>query len=74
MPEYDITNNRFSDIYGRLLWIEPFDNEYRLYRVGETVLRDYVSYLVERVALSENTQHVNVSVIEEDIKITEPHL
>ena len=74
MPEYDITHNRFSDIYGRLLWVEPFDNEHRLYRVGETVPRDYVSYLVERVALAENTQHINVSVIEEDIIITEPHL
>ena len=74
MPEYDITHNRFSDIYGRLLWVEPFDNEYCLYRVGETVPHDYVSYMVERVALSENTQHVNVSAIEEDIKITEPHL
>jgi len=42
--------------------------------VGETILRDDLSYLVERVALSENVQHVNISVIEEDIIITEPHL
>jgi len=74
MPEYDITHNRFSDIYGRFLWTEPLRYEFRLYTVGETILRDDLSYLVERVALSENVQHVNISVIEEDIIITEPHL
>jgi len=74
MPKYDITTTNFRDLYGRFLWAEPLDSEFRLFRVGETVPGDNGDYLVERVALSENTQHVNVSLIEEDIIITEPHL
>jgi len=75
MPEYDITYTHFRDMAGRLLWIEPLDQEYRLYRPGETDKRHAgVVYRIERVAIVDNTQHVNVSVVEEDIIITEPHL
>ena len=71
---YNITITHFRDIYGHFLWAEPLNSEYRLYQSGETVPRGQESYLIERVALAENVQHVNVSLIEEDIIITEPHL
>ena len=74
MLQYDITTVHFRDLYGRLLWVEPMKHEFRLYQAGETILGVDGDYLVERVALAENTQHVNVSLIQEDIIITEPHL
>lgn len=74
MPEYNITETHFRDIYGHLLWASPLETEYRLYEIGETFLWDEVEYKIERMAVVDHIQHVNVSVVEEDIIITEPHL
>ena len=71
---YDITHTHFRDIYGRLLLVDPLENEFRLYRIGETFDLDGIRYEVKRMALAENTQHVNVAVIEEHVNIVEPHL
>lgn len=71
---YNLTNTHFRDIYGRLLWVDPIQEENRIHEPGETFYRDAINYRIERVALAENTEHVNTSVIEEDIIITEPHL
>lgn len=73
MP-YNITHTDFRDIYGKFLWSEPLKEESRLYRLGETFPEADVTYRVERMALVENVQHVNVQLIVEDIIITEPHL
>jgi len=72
--KYDITHTHFRDIYGRLLWVDPIEHEYRLYRIGETFDLDGIKYEVKRMAVVDNTQHVNVAVIEEDVNIVEPHL
>ena len=62
-------------MFGRLLWPEPLDSEVRLYRVGETFIKaGGVRYRIERVAVADYIQHVNISVIEEDVIITEPYL
>ena len=71
---YDITTTHFRDIYGKLLWVEPIQEDYRLYTPGEEFILDEVKYHVERVALVENTQHVNVAIVEEDVNIVEPYL
>ncbi|MDZ4340926.1 MAG: hypothetical protein U1E51_00630 [Candidatus Binatia bacterium] len=71
---YNITIIHFRDIFGKLLWVELIQDEYRLYSPGEGFVLDEVRYRVERVALAENTQHVNVSVVAEDINVVEPYL
>lgn len=71
---YDVKRTKFYDVYGRFLWVEDIKYEYRLYSVGEEFDRDGSKYRVERQAIVENDERVNVSVIEEDIIITEPHL
>ena len=82
--KYDITTTHMRDIYGKLLWIEPLDQENRLYQIGERhshVFHDKggkmmpeAFYVIERVALAENIQHVNLKLIEENVIVTEPHL
>ena len=72
------------DIYGKLLWTEPIDQENRLYQIGERyshVFHDEggkmapeAFYMIERVALAENVQHINLKLIEENVVVTEPHL
>ena len=71
---YNVTETHFRDIYGKFLWAEPLQEDYRLYSPGEEFILDAVKYRVERVALVENTQHVNLKVVEEDVNIVEPYL
>ncbi len=71
---YDITTTHFRDIYGKFLWTEPIQEDHRLYNPGEEFVLDAVKYRVERVALAENTQHVNIAIVLEDLIITEPCL
>jgi hypothetical protein len=71
---YDVRINHFRDIYGAFLWAEPAKEEYRLYEVGEVFEVNEVQYKVERIAIADNTQHINVTLVEEDLKVTEPFL
>lgn len=71
---YDIRTTHVRDIYGKLLWIEPLREENRLYVPGDEFVSDKVKLCVERVALVDNTQHVNVAVLAEKVNIVEPHL
>ncbi len=71
---YHITHTHFRDIYGKLLWVEPLQDENRLYAPGEVFGLDEVKYRVVRLAVVDNTQHVNVEVLQEDVRITEPFL
>ena len=74
-PEtYNITHTHFRDVYGHLLWVEPLQDEHRLFQTGETFFRDDVQYRVERMAVVDNTQHVNVVVVKEDLNVVEPYL
>jgi hypothetical protein len=70
---YNVKNTHFRDIHGAFLFSDPISEEYRLYNIGETFLSGGIQFKVERVALVDNTQHINLSVVEEDVKITEPH-
>ena len=71
---YNVTGTHFRDIYGKFLWAEPLKEDNRLYSPGEEFILDEIKYRIERVALVENTQHVNVAVVPEDVNITEPYL
>ncbi len=71
---YNITGTHIRDIFGSFLWAEPLREDERLYRPGEEFIIDGIKYRVERVALIENTQHVNVAVVEEDLNIVRPFL
>uniref|UniRef100_A0A6M3K0A8 Uncharacterized protein n=1 Tax=viral metagenome TaxID=1070528 RepID=A0A6M3K0A8_9ZZZZ len=71
---YNVTGTHFRDIYGKFLWAELLKEDYRLYNPGEEFILDEIKYRVERVALAENTQHVNVAVVPEDVNIVEPYL
>lgn len=71
---YDVRVCHFRDIYGKFLWAEPAQEDFRIYRPGEDFELDDVRYKVERVAIAENTQHINISVIHEDENIVEPYL
>ncbi len=71
---YEITKTHFRDIYGKFLWAEPLKEDYRLYNLGEEFILDEIKYRVERVALAENTQHVNVLVVPVKENIVEPYL
>ncbi len=71
---YEITKTHFRDIYGKFLWAEPLKEDYRLYNPGEEFILDEIKYRVERVALAENTQHVNVLVVPVKENIVEPYL
>lgn len=71
---YDVAHVHYRDMYGRLLWVEPIKEEHRLFEVGEIFTLDYVKYKINRFAIVDNTIHLNISVIKEDVNITEPHL
>lgn len=71
---YNITHTHYRDIYGRLLWVEPLQEEYRLFQPKETFFWDDIQYCVERIAVVENTQHVNVVVVVESLNVVEPYL
>ena len=73
-PRYNITHTDFRDISGRFLWTEPLQDENRLYAPGEEFILDEKLFRVVRSALVDNTQHVNLEVVQEDQKITEPYL
>lgn len=71
---YNIRINHFRDIYGKFLWAEPLSEDYRLYKPGEEFILDEIKYKVERVAIAEETQHINISLVKEDLNIVEPYL
>ncbi len=56
---YNISEIHYRDVYGRLLW--KTDMIFRtLHAVGETLVWDNKSYIVERVAVADTVQHVNL--------------
>ncbi len=49
----------FRDMSGRLLWTEPMMLS-GLYKPPQTIVAECICYVVERVALADSIQHVNV--------------
>ncbi len=57
--EYHIERIDYRDIYGNLLWSEKMIFKC-LYAIGQTFIYDHVEYIVKRVAVADDTQHVNI--------------
>jgi len=57
--KYNVKNICYTDIYGNLLWKDKMQFR-RLYAVGDEIIENYKSYIVERVALFKTTQYVNL--------------
>lgn len=76
MKDWDLTLTHYRDMAGRLLWVKDFDRDRNFLEVEGNLLppQDGKFYEVKRVALVENTQHVNLELIEEVVIVTEPHL
>lgn len=70
----DIRATHFRDLTGKFLWAEPLQDEYRLFRPGEEFITDGLKYRVARIALVDNTQHLNIEPLPEEVIITEPCL
>jgi len=63
---YKIDEIHYRDIFGRLLWKEPMIFK-RLHAVDEEIVEKGKPYVVKRVAVVDNIQHVN---IEEGVRWT----
>lgn len=70
----DITHYHMRDANGHLLWVDPLDSEARVYALGERFIHDRVEYKVKMIAIAENTCHVNIEVVKEDVIVNYPHL
>jgi len=60
---YKIDTIHYRDIYGKLLWSEPMIYK-NLFESGEELINKSSSYVVKRVAIAENIQHVNIGKFE----------
>jgi len=56
---YHITEIHYRDIYGSLLWKDKMIFS-RLHGVGEEMVEKSVHYIVKRVAVADDVQHVNI--------------
>ena len=56
---YNITEIYYRDIHGKLLWKTKMTFK-RLHSVGESLVWGYKNYIVRRVAVADNVQHVNL--------------
>jgi len=59
MAGYQIEKIHYRNIYGKLLWENPMIFK-RLHAVGELFIENSVEYIVRRVAVADNIQHVNI--------------
>lgn len=57
-----ISEIHYRNMYGELLWKTEMDFS-NLHAIGETVVWDSVVYIVRRVAIAGNFQHVNLEII-----------
>jgi len=57
--KYHVKQIDYRNIYGNLLWSTPMIFK-RLHAVDEEIVNNYIHYKVERVAIAENIQHVNI--------------
>ena len=73
-PGYDIRITHFRDIYGKFLFSEEITDANRIYQIGETFPVENNLFKIQRVAIADNIQHVNVEIVEERVNIVEPYL
>jgi len=59
---YNVQTTAYMDVYGNTLWTEPMSAK-RLWKVGQTFIEDYIQYRIVRMAVSGNTQVVNIEVV-----------
>ena len=76
MPEYHITEIQYLTMTGDLLWVGEPISDFYLYEIGVTFIRNetQIQYRVERMAIKNNSQIVNVSPVLEDVNMIYPHL
>ena len=60
---YKIDEIHYRNIFGQLLWREKMIFS-RLHAIDEELVEDHKTYIVKRVAVADNVQHVNVQVAE----------
>lgn len=70
MFKYKIEKIHYRDIYGNLLWEEPMVFR-RLYSVGQDFIINSITYIVRRVAVVDNIQHLNIEKHNQKIQETE---
>lgn len=56
---YKIDEIHYRNIFGQLLWKEKMIFS-RLHGIGEELIADCKTYIVKRVAVADNVQHVNI--------------
>lgn len=59
MDKYNVRVIHYRDMYGEFLWKEPMIFK-RLFAVGNSLVEDSVEYIVKRVAIADDIQHVNI--------------
>lgn len=57
--QYTVERTHVRDLSGRLLFEKPMMLS-RLHAIGEVFVHDKVGYVVKRVAVADDVQHVNV--------------
>ena len=57
--QYRIDTIHYRDIYGSLLFQTPMIFK-RLHGVGEEMVENHIHYIIRRVAVVDNIQHVNL--------------
>jgi hypothetical protein len=57
---YRVAKIHYRDLYGALLWEEPMVFR-RLYATGDVIVHDGGTYIVRRVALADDIQHINMT-------------
>ena len=61
--KYNITEIHYRDIYGNLIWKDEIIFR-SLWGIGNEIIHDYKRYIVRRVAVADNIQHVNIELIQ----------
>jgi len=64
MGEYKVDKIHYRNIYGKLLWTEKMIFK-RLYAVNQSFITNSKEFIVKRVAVANNIQHVNIIEIQQ---------
>jgi hypothetical protein len=67
VAKYNITKIQYRNIYGKLLWEEPMDLQ-NLWRINDELCHNSIWFTVERVAVVDDIQQVNLDTERESIK------
>ncbi len=56
---YKIDEIHYRNMFGKLLWKEKMVFV-RLYAIDDEFVEDYKTYVIKRIAVADNVQHVNI--------------